>query len=387
MAEKTAPKHDSVPTSQQQVLSIRVTEALRYRLEHLKKVHFLKTGESMSTSEVAKQLLESAEDDRLEFVKLLADPMKSLLNARRKAEAKLPLSQTEWMVVAYYCHQGAEAFSDSIPNQISSESLAGILEAFLAVYGLQNAKRTPRDPLYLTNLPPDEGSANKNAREIGCEDVRRVVKKTIQALRSGSAQPWKPILSARNLFFVLDETELPNIQRLNEALLPYWPILWRVCARGHYFQQGKPLVIATAEEDGYDPFIDPQLPAFEEGECSIFLPRGRNGDFALCLNLPGKLSPMYPISDFVMICEFRAMLEQFDCEREQSFWRGFYFLAYTGKSESGEIVVTFRANENGITFHLESGAWKAFRNLLRRAWEHPEVRRLWDGEVLRYGEF
>jgi hypothetical protein len=24
--------------------------------------------------------------------------------------------------------------------------------------------------------------------------------------------------------------------------------------------------------------------------------------------------------------------------------------------------------------------------LLRRAWEHPEVRRLWDEEMLRYGE-
>ena len=102
-------QESTAPAPQQQVLSIRVNEAFRYRLEHLKKVHFLQTGESVSTSEVAKLLLESARDDRLEFVKLAAAPMKSLLNARRKLESGLPLSQTEWMLVAYYCQPGAEA--------------------------------------------------------------------------------------------------------------------------------------------------------------------------------------------------------------------------------------------------------------------------------------
>ena len=40
----------------------------------------------MSISEVAKQLLESADDERVEFVKLISDPIKSLLNIRQKAE-------------------------------------------------------------------------------------------------------------------------------------------------------------------------------------------------------------------------------------------------------------------------------------------------------------
>jgi hypothetical protein len=190
----------------------------------------------------------------------------------------------------------------------------------------------------------------------------------------------------RNLFFVLDEHEFSNIEKLNEVLFPYWPILWRVCARGHYFQQGKPLVDETSADEVYDPIVDPPLPGFEEGDCSIFLPRGRKGGFALCLNLPGRLSPMYPMSEFAMISEFRAMLDRFDSEHDRSFWRGYYFFAFTLKLETGEIDIAFRANNNGITFHLERAAWLAFRNLLRRAWEHPEVRRLWDEEMLRYGE-
>lgn len=389
MAEKTAQQQEVAPppAPQQQVLSIRVTVALRYRLEHLKKMHFLKTGESVSTSEVAKQLLESARDDRLEFVRLMAEPMKSLLNARRKMESRLPLSQSEWMVVAYYCQLGAEAFEDSMPNQISDESLVGILEAFLAVYGLQNAKRTSQDLFYLANLPPDEALAGKRAQEIGCEDVRQVVRKTIHALNNPTAQRWKPIFAVRNLYFVIDETEFPSVEKLNEALQPHWPILWRVCARGYYFHNSKPLVDKAPGKEVYDPFVDPQLPVFEEGGCQLHLPRGRYGDFALLLKLPGKLSAIVPMSEFIIICEFRAMMERFDAEQERSFWSGYYLSAYTTKLESGEIVITFRFNENGIMFELERGSWLAFRSLLRRAWEHPEVRRLWADEVLRYGEF
>ena len=377
---------EKAPPPQQPVISIRISEALRYRLEHLRKILSLKSGESISTSEVAKQLLESARDDRLEFVKLIAEPIKSLLNIRQKVEAKLPLAQTEWLIVAWFCQRGAEALSDNVQSQISNESLVGILEAFLAVYGLQNTKRTPRDPYYVANLPPDEEVSKKSLQDIGSKDVLRVVEKTILALRNPKPGQLKPILAARNLFFVLDETEFSNIEKLNEALSPHWPVLWRICARGHYFERGEPIFDENAAPEIFDPFVDPQLPAFEEGECSIFLPRGRRGGFALCLNLPGKLSPMYPMSEFAMISEFRAMLEHFDWEHDRSFWRGYYFFASTSKLESGEIDIVFRANHNGITFHLERGAWLAIRNLLRRAWEHPEVCRLWDEEMLRYGE-
>ena len=189
----------------------------------------------MSISEVAKQLLESADDERVEFVKLISDPIKSLLNIRQKAEANLPLSKTEWLMVAWFCQRGAEALSDNVQNQISNESLIGILEAFRAVYNLQTAKRTPRDPFYIANLVTDEEAANERAAEIGSRDVRRAVDRSIQTLRDPSEHQRKPILAGRSLFYVIDETEIVSIQKLNEVLMPYWKILWRICARGHDF--------------------------------------------------------------------------------------------------------------------------------------------------------
>ena len=88
MAEKVA-------ITQQPVISIRISDALRSRLERLKEIMALKTDQPVSTSDAAKQLLESARDDRLELVNLLTEPTESLLKIRGKAEAKLPLALPE----------------------------------------------------------------------------------------------------------------------------------------------------------------------------------------------------------------------------------------------------------------------------------------------------
>ena len=76
---------DKTDKPQQQVLSVRISEALRLRLERAKQLVAAKTGESVSTSEIAKQLLESAREDRLEVVDLMAEPTKPFLKFAEKA--------------------------------------------------------------------------------------------------------------------------------------------------------------------------------------------------------------------------------------------------------------------------------------------------------------
>lgn len=99
MAEKTA-------LLQQPVISIRISDEMRSRLDTLKEIMAAKSGKAISTSEAAKQLLESAKEERLEFVDLLSEPTDSLVKIRAKVDAKLPLSHAEWTLVAYYCLWG-----------------------------------------------------------------------------------------------------------------------------------------------------------------------------------------------------------------------------------------------------------------------------------------
>src|SRR5580765_7600465 len=137
---------------QQQTLSVRISESLRARLERARKLAS-KTGAAVSTSEIAKQLLESAREDRLEVVNLLTEPTEALLQIRRKGEAQHPLSQAEWTLLAHFVQEGVEAYAAKIPTAVSRESWAAILDAFLAVYALRGDRPSPADAYYLGNLP------------------------------------------------------------------------------------------------------------------------------------------------------------------------------------------------------------------------------------------
>src|SRR4051794_4503669 len=97
-------------TPQQTTLSVRIGDEVRRRLERARDLIVSKTGVRVSTSQVAKLLLESAREDRLELVELLTHPTDTLLQIRRKWEAAYPLSRAEWAVLAHFARHGMEAF-------------------------------------------------------------------------------------------------------------------------------------------------------------------------------------------------------------------------------------------------------------------------------------
>jgi hypothetical protein len=92
---------------QTQTLSLRISEALRKRLEDIRKLTALRKGESVSTLGIAKQLLESAREDRFDVVEQLNRPAEALLEIRRKGEADPMLSRAQWTLVACFV-QGAK---------------------------------------------------------------------------------------------------------------------------------------------------------------------------------------------------------------------------------------------------------------------------------------
>jgi hypothetical protein len=374
---------------QQPVISIRISDALRLRLETLRKIISLRSGQTVSTSEAAKQLLESARDDRLELVDLLSEPTDSLLIIRGKADSGLPLSQAEWTIVAHYCAVGAESFMNTAQGQISYETLAEILEAFLAAYAIaRRPKKSPVDFVYLMSLPGDK-QVEAKAEDVGSDEVRRVVTRTILMLRNPAQKRRKPILAVRNLYRLLDEEKFSNIERLNVVLWPHWSALWRVCARGHYSLHRKPLrqkAPAETNDEDFELAVQPALPSLEEGGYRLDLVREEGNEFSPRLQFPGTLTPRYPVVGYPRIAEFRRLLEELDLQRELCQWQGYYFYAHTEILENDERGVFFFARENGITFGFPMEHWQSIRNLFRRAWQAPEVRRLWDALAREYGE-
>jgi len=375
----------------QPVISIRISEELRERLDKLKQMMALRSGESVSTSEAANQLLESAKDDRIEVVGLLLQPTESLLRVRKKLEARLTLSQAEWALIAYYCTQGAESFASTEQGQLSYESLADMLEAFLAAHTVtRKPSRVSLEWVYLQTLPEDKQAALKEPEEVAKDDVRRVVKRTIQMLRNPAQLRRRPILAVRNLYTMLDDEKFSNAEKLNDALWPHWKALWRVCARGHYAMHRKPLrekPRAETDDGDFEFPVQRGLPSFEEGGFQLDLVRDEGNDFIPRLLFPGTLMPRYPVFGYPRIAEFRRMLELLDLEPAMTQWKGYYFIAWTGIMENEERGVSFRSSENGISFNFSMDQWKSIQSLFRRAWQSPEVAGAWEALVLEYGEF
>lgn len=364
---------------QQQTLSLRISEAWHNRIERAKELISAKTGEEVTTSDVAKQFLESAREDRLEVVDLMAQPTETLLQIRRKGEAQHGLSRAEWTVLAYFVQQGLEAFSVRTPNPVSRESLTVVLDAFLAVYDLRKERASKLDEFYLGNLPAKGKAAEEQAN---AETVRKVVLETRKRLNE-SGMKAEPLFIGRNLHVLLEDEKLAGAEALDRALRPFFPVLWKLTARGHYLLKQEPIRLpSTAKE----PFYQPPIPPVKEGDYSLAFARAEGQDFSLLLSFPGPRGPQYPISGYPRIIEFRAMLAALPEGTRR--WNGEHFFGYVAASEDakGKEDVWFRAHANGITFGFSEKEWKAVQALFRHAWEMPEVRMAWDELALEYGE-
>jgi hypothetical protein len=368
--------------AQQQTLSLRVSDAVRSRLERARSMLAAKTGENVSTSEIAKQLLESSRDDRLEVVGMLENATDTMTEIRAKVQAGELLSKAEWTVIAYFCRIGENAFSAKTPNRISMTSTISLLEAFLAAYRIRKPSKVNRDEQYRFNLCSVGDRKDPS-------DIATAAERILQAMKKDGQDLARMVAPATILYELLEEEQFPSRQKLDEALMPHWPAMWRVAARGHFIEQKKPVklrTLDTTDEDGFSSPWQPGIPSVFEGGFALSFVLGNESELSLLMTLPEQRFAMYPMSSLPMISEFRSMLERWDIRYPNSLWNGHYFFGYTGQADGGELQAWFRAQSNGISFGFTSLEWESIRELFRRAWDMPELQRVWQEGLLAYGE-
>lgn len=365
---------------QQPVISIRISDALRSRLERLKELLSKKSGDNVTTSEVAKQLLESAREDRLEVAELLADGTAALAAVRRKGEAGQSLSRAEWIVLAYYVQLGVESH---IGERISQETMSGILEAFLAAYKMRRGKKPGRDTHYLSNLPVlDKQGKSIHGAEAEGIDVAIAIERLIRAMKSEDVDEVWPQFAARNLYEFLEEEPF-GIETMNQALKPHWAILWRSAARGHYLVRGYPVrepSRATTSEHPWGPAISS---VFEGGFVLSFATGGER-DLSVLVSLPQARQAMYEIAPWPVITEFRSMLENWDTSTPNSFWQGRWFFGYTAMETT--VAPVWVRCQGSVSFGFTAAEWASLQEAFHRAWEMPQLQRISGELLLEYGE-
>jgi hypothetical protein len=364
--------------AQQQTLSIRISDALREYLERAKAVMSSSRGDSVSTSDVAKMLLESAKDDRLDHRLEVADLQKSttesLWNIRRKWEQKQGLSHAEWLFLAQYVQVGCEELAED-PEHPTSESFAQVLEAFLAVRSLRVDRGVELDRYYLGNLVTDGSTLNE--RQLDPAVVPKVTGNLIRELRQSQAP--KPVSCARNFYVALRDETLPGIAAINDALSPYLPTLFRLGVRGHWLRERKPVRAPRSTHD----FVSPTYPPVVSGDHRLSIVVASDGEIEMLLSMNRK-DVSYPLTRYPRIREFATMVARLEPGRN---WKGREFFGYTNDAVAErESLFHFRHRRNGIAISFTRDEWQSLKELFEKALAMPELQPILEELSLVYGE-
>jgi hypothetical protein len=366
---------------QQQTLSIRISETLREFLERSK--HVMSgggRGESVSTSDVAKMLLESAKEDRLDFrlevAELQQDPTAALVAIRRKWQGRQPLTRSEWVFLGQYVQVATEDLKENAAPP-PAHSFVAIFEAFLAVRSLRTDRGVELDRYYLGNLGGLAGGGF-NQRQLDPELVQRTVTGLVKGLRHNPGGS-KPLAAGRCLYVALRDEDISELVALNEALEPHLPALFRLAARGHWMRERRPLRSLRDR-----PAVVGSVPLVARGGIKLSGSISSEGEVSLAFSLEQK-NVVYPLGYFPEIREFAAMLDQM---KSGETWSGVHFHGYTvSDSDSASVPqFAFYRYRDLVVLGFSIEEWQHLRELVAAALTSPKLRPFWEELELVYGE-
>jgi hypothetical protein len=361
---------------QQQTLSIRISESLRQYLERSKRVIAAGKSENVSTSDVAKILLESAKDDRLdvrlEVGELGQMPTETMVAIRKKWEVGQPRSRAEWIFMAQYIQVACEELTGD-PLAPSAESYAALLESLLAVRALRMDRGVGLDRYYLSNLVA--GGA-WNDRKLDEDLVPKLVGRLIEEIRaSGSGKEASGV--GRCFYAAIRDEEFQEIMTLNNVLTPHMNTLFRMAARGHWIKEKRPVRLIR---DG-SLLLGP-VPTVRQGDLSLSVATGPT-DISFSIGIDsGDL--IYIISGYAQIREFAAMLKVLTPEKG---WDGENFHGQSSAaSPQTPARYQFRRDQDGVTLGFNQENWQKLKALFFAATEQPQLQTIFSELSLIYGE-
>jgi hypothetical protein len=361
---------------QQQTLSIRISDSLREFLERSKKVIAAGRNDSVSTSDVAKILLESAKDDgldyRLEVAELGQTPTESLVAIRKKWQIGQPRSRAEWIFTAQYIQIACEELTGD-PLAPSPESYAVMLEALMAVRGLRTDRGAGLDRYYLGNLA-DGGAWND--RKLDGDVLPEVVAKLIEAVRlSGNGKSAAGV--GRCFYVAVRDEEFQEVMALNGALAQHMDTLFRMAARGHWIKEQRPVRLVR---DGS--LLLGSIPRIKRGDIWLSVQPGPN-DVSFAVGIDSA-NLIYTISGYAEIREFSAMLKTLVPE---SIWSGVDFHGSAQvATPTSEATYQFRRNQDGVLLSFNEEKWGKLKDLVAAAMAEPNLQAIFSELSLIYGD-
>jgi len=372
------------------VISLRLNDERVEVLERHRQALTEQLNRPVSLSEAAFLVLE----DRVEAVEretsryeLLKNPAETLWKIRQKWEAEHTLSVAEWDIVAIYLQSGAEEQRQVPPVWRPSApcrtSYLALVEAFASLLQGQKKEVFGRHLwYYFANLDGHHSNISfpEDDPEKGHEAVVRLL--SIHKDQLQSEEDWKYPGSIGRCLLTAIQSE-PESRRIDQALAPYWRVLWRLAARGHWLRHQSPVRLVQTDSSG--PAERRRFPSgVETRGLRLSFADGGGGDIAFHVEFRAPRNFIYSIPRYPELIEFHAMLEEFG---NVPAWNGRYFRAVISTNEDlGETKYTLWPKQQDLQIEFTDKEWLRLRDLLRQAWEKPEIVEGLATLELEYGE-
>jgi len=362
---------------QQTTVSIRVSEALRNRLDRVRQMISESRGDLVSLSEAAKWFLESAQEERVEAAELLSRPTQALATMYRKWDQTRKLSLADWIVLSHYVQLGCEEPSDD-PHLPRTDSFTSVIEAFLALRGLRKHSVPDLDRFYVRNLVSPSGLPLRIPDDPVPHDyIPKACREILDVLRTAGSK-LRPVFVGRILHVALRDERTAGVEAINRELQPFWETLWCFAGRGHWLREKRP--IRPNRPDLVLRAAAPVPPVEVEG-FRLSVVATDEGDIAMLLEMAPK-HVSYPLPPYPFIHEFATMVSDLD---PGTPWHGSRFSGFT-HGQGPEAIFLFRDSSSGIVIDFSEAEWKSLRKLFKEALAMSQIQPLLDSLALQYGE-
>ena len=162
---------------------------------------------------------------------------------------------------------------------------------------------------------------------------------------------------------------------LDQVLAPYWPVLWRLAARGHWIKHNHRPVRVTG--DGYRGGVLIAPPPISAGDFTIAFTRWSGGD--LLLTIASRTRRMeLEITRYPELAELRAL----SVSQDDRPWIGRYFTVEDAAAGARRLTVLRRR----LSLEFSRDEWTTLTDLLRRVWHIPALQYRLAALEQEYGE-
>jgi hypothetical protein len=373
MSTKRSPRHE--------VISLRLSEARVELLERCRRAFADELGRDVSISEAAFLALEdrATEMERTAArAELLRTATSSLAAIRRQWEARHGLSAPQWDVLVEYVRIGADEDRRDPPLQPSipsRESDVALLDAFRSVYEHRADPLSRHTWTYVGNLGGSAPTADALASQSPDQQAQVVLEQVVDRRARILVDEWERPGNIGHCLWVAVREEGVDSAILDQVLAPYWPVLWRLAARGHWIRHDHRPVRVTAEGRRGGALIAP--PPISAGDFTIACARWSGGDLLLTIASRSRRMEL-GIARYPELAELRAL----SVSPGGRSWIGRYYTVDDAPAGARRLTMLRRR----LSLEFSRDEWTTVTDLLRGAWQIPALQHRLAALEQEYGE-